>query len=101
MAKISTIVKNEKRKKMADRQFQKRAELRSKIVNEDLSDEEREEASIKLNKMNRNGCKARVRNRCYLTGRGRGYYRKFNLSRIKFRELALQGLIPGVTKASW
>ena len=101
MAKVSTIVKNEKRKKLAQKQYKKREALRKAVVDENLSDEERDAAAVKLNRMNRNGCSTRVRNRCYLTGRSRGYYRKFNLSRIKFRELALQGLIPGVTKASW
>ncbi len=101
MAKVSTIVKNEKRKKLAQKQYKKRLELRKAVIDESLSDEERDAAAVKLNRMNRNGCMTRVRNRCYLTGRSRGYYRRFNLSRIKFRELALQGLIPGVTKASW
>lgn len=101
MAKVSTIVKNEKRKKLAKKQFEKRKTLREAVVNENLSDEERDAAAVKLNKLNRNGCMTRVRNRCFLTGRSRGYYRRFNLSRIKFRELALQGLIPGITKASW
>ncbi|MCB9094958.1 MAG: 30S ribosomal protein S14 [Halobacteriovoraceae bacterium] len=101
MAKTSTIIKNNKRKQLIDKQAKKRAELRKKVVDENLSDDDREEAMIKLNKLNRNGCPTRHRNRCYLTGRSRGYYRKFNLSRIKLRELALRGIIPGVTKASW
>ena len=101
MAKVSTIVKNEKRKKMAKKHFKQRLALRTAVVDEKLSDEERDAASVKLNRLNRNGCMVRVRNRCFLTGRSRGYYRRFGLSRIKFRELALQGLIPGITKASW
>lgn len=101
MAKISTIVKNEKKKKLVKKHAKKRAELRAQVIDESLSDEQREEAMFKLNRMNRNGCAIRVRNRCFLTGRGRGCYRKFRISRIKFRELALAGHIPGVTKASW
>ena len=101
MAKLSSIVKNERKMKLASKQRAKRDELRAAVVNENLSDEERDLAGIKLQKLNRNGCSARVRNRCVLTGRSRGYLRKFGLSRIKFRELASEGKIPGVTKASW
>jgi small subunit ribosomal protein S14 len=101
MAKVSTIVKNEKRKKMAFKQRKIRADLRKIVVDEKATDQERDDAGLKLNKLNRNGCMVRVRSRCFLTGRGRGVYRKFNLSRIKFRELALKGQIPGITKASW
>ncbi len=101
MAKVSSIVKNEKRFKLIAKQRAKRAELRARVIDENLSYDEREEAMIKLNRMQRAGCSVRGRNRCFLTGRSRGYYRKFKLSRIKFRELALQGMIPGVTKASW
>jgi len=101
MAKLSTIVKNQKKKKMIAQDFEKRAKLRKMVVDESLSEEAREEAMFKLNRMRRNGCHIRYRNRCVLTGRGRGCYREFGLSRIKFRELALQGIIPGVKKASW
>lgn len=101
MAKVSTIVKNNKRRKMAESQRAKRAELKAMIVNSSLSPEDREAAMIKLTKLNRNGSRVRTRNRCFLTGRSRGYYRKFNISRIKLRELAHQGVIPGVKKASW
>ncbi len=101
MAKVSSIVKNQKRKKMIDKQREKRSKLRAMVIDENLSYDERENAMIKLNKLNRDGCPVRHRNRCFLTGRSRGVYRKFNLSRIKFRELALEGIIPGVTKASW
>lgn len=101
MAKVSSIVKNERRIKLAAKQAKIRKELRAKVVDENLSDEERDAASIKLQKLNRNGCPTRVRNRCVITGRSRGNYRKFGISRIKFRELASQGMIPGVTKASW
>jgi small subunit ribosomal protein S14 len=101
MAKISTIVKNEKRKILAKKQYEKRQAYKKAMVDENLSDEERETAERKLQKLSRNGSKVRVRNRCYITGRSRGNYRKFQLSRIKFRELAVRGLVPGITKASW
>jgi small subunit ribosomal protein S14 len=101
MAKLSSVVKNEKRKKLAEKQFPIRAELKKKVSDESLSWDEREEAGFKLQKLNRNGSKIRVRNRCVITGRSRGFYRMFGLSRIKLRDLALEGKIPGVTKASW
>jgi small subunit ribosomal protein S14 len=101
MAKISSIVKNEKRKKLALKQREKRIELKRKMVDETLSWEERDAAGIKLQKLARNGSPVRVRNRCVITGRSRAVYRMFGLSRIKLRELALEGKIPGVTKASW
>ena len=101
MAKISTVNKNNKRKKMAERQKPLRDELRVKALDKKLSDEERALARKQLQKLSPNGSATRVRVRCSITGRGRGNYRKFGLCRIKFRELALEGLIPGVTKASW
>lgn len=101
MAKLSSIVKNEKRKKLAEKFEPKRAELRKKVVDSSLSDDQRWEAVVKLQKLPRNANRNRVRNRCVLTGRSRGVYKKFGLSRIKFRELALEGMLPGITKASW
>ena len=101
MAKKSVVNRNKKRIKMAARQAPLRKELRSQTLDEKLSDEERNLAQKKLQKLPRNGSATRVRVRCSITGRGRGNYRKFALSRMKFRELALEGLIPGVTKASW
>ena len=101
MAKVSSIVKNDRRRKLANKLEPLRRELRAIVVDESKSWEEREAAQIKLQRLPRNGSLTRVRNRCILTGRSRGNYRKFGLSRIKFRELALQGMIPGVTKASW
>lgn len=101
MAKVSTINRNKKRIKMANRQEPIRKELRVQALDEKLSDEERAAARTKLQKLPRNGSATRVRVRCSITGRGRGNYRKFGLCRIKFRELALEGMIPGVTKASW
>ena len=86
---------------MAKRQKPIRKELRLKTLDEKLSFDERNAAQTALQKLPRNGSMTRVRVRCSITGRGRGNYRKFGLCRIKFRELALEGLIPGVTKASW
>jgi len=86
---------------MAGHHLKKRKELRAKAIDPKLSLEERFDARRKLQDMPLNGAKVRVCNRCVLTGRGRGVYRKYALSRIKFRELALEGKIPGVTKSSW
>ncbi|NCN40476.1 30S ribosomal protein S14 [bacterium] len=101
MAKTSVVNRNEKRRKMAQNQSAKRKELRSIQIDENRSWEERAEAQKRLQALPRNGAANRVVSRCVLTGRGRGVYKKFGLSRIKFRELALEGMIPGVTKASW
>jgi small subunit ribosomal protein S14 len=101
MAKVSSIAKNERRKKLAAKQAPIRAKLRKMVIDESLSDEERFSAMVSLQKLDRNGNATRVRHRCAITGRSRGNYRKFGISRIKFREMAHQGLIPGVTKASW
>ena len=101
MARKAKIVSNKKRAKLASKYRTLRTELRDKVKNESLSEDERFEAMIKLQKLPRNSAKERVRNRCELTGRPRAFYRKFRLSRITFRELALRGMIPGVTKSSW
>lgn len=101
MAKKSVLIRNERRFAMVARQKALRAELRTKAINPKLSDEERDAARTKLQSLPRNGCRTRVRNRCQVTGRSRGVYRKFMLSRIKLREFAHRGLMPGVTKASW
>ncbi len=101
MAKKSVTLRNEKRKKMAERHFALRKELREKAIDFKLSDEEREQARVKLQSLPRNGAAVRVRNRCQLTGRSRGVYKKFMVSRIVFREMAHKGLLPGVTKSSW
>src|SRR5690554_2964119 len=101
MAKISAIAKNNRRRAMAEKGEAKRAEIRAKISNPETGDEERLELQKKLQKLPRDTSRVRVRNRCELTGRPRGYYRDFKLSRITFRELAHRGLIPGVTKSSW
>lgn len=101
MAKTSSIEKNNRRKEKALRYKAYRTELRSIVANPHLSEEERYEAHIKLQKLPRDSSMIRVKNRCYLTGRPRGYLRKFGLSRIAVRELANFGQLPGVTKASW
>jgi small subunit ribosomal protein S14 len=101
MAKKSTIEKNERRKSMAAKQAPKRAKLGAIVKSVTASDEEKRAAQVALQKLPRNGAKARIRNRCQMTGRSRGNLQHFGLSRIAFREMALQGLIPGVRKASW
>ncbi len=101
MARLSAVIKNKKREKNAKRLTPKINELRKKAIDPKLSDEERDAARAKLQKIPNNSRPERIRNRCELTGRPRGVYRDFKLSRNKFRELANNGLIPGVTKASW
>ena len=101
MAKKSSVNKNANRAKMIKRDAAKRAALKKIVMNRDLAFDERLQAQIKLSKLPRNGSKVRYRNRCELTGRARGTYRKFRLSRIKLREMGSFGRIPGLTKASW
>jgi small subunit ribosomal protein S14 len=101
MAKKSAINRNEKRVKMVKSASNKRAKLKAIIMDKNKTIEERFEASMKLAEVPRNSAKIRIRNRCGLTGRPRGYYRKFNLSRIALRELGSQGVIPGLIKSSW
>lgn len=101
MAKKSTIEKNERRKLMVARQSTKRKSLADAVRSPKATDEEKRAAQVALQKLPRNGAKVRIRNRCQMTGRSRGYVSHFGLSRIAFREMALQGLIPGVRKASW
>lgn len=101
MAKKSTVLRNENRKKLVAKQRDLRKELKRKAIDPKLNDEDRYAARVKLQKLSPNGSKVRIRNRCQLTGRSRGVYQKFMLSRIKFREYAHAGLIPGVTKSSW
>ncbi|MBT4790722.1 MAG: 30S ribosomal protein S14 [Halobacteriovoraceae bacterium] len=101
MAKISSIAKNNRRRKLAEKGEAKRAELRNIISDDSASDEDRDKAMMKLQKMPRDTSRIRVRNRCELTGRPRGVYRDFRLCRIIFRDLAHKGMIPGVTKSSW
>ncbi|WP_039377299.1 30S ribosomal protein S14 [Parachlamydia acanthamoebae] len=101
MAKKSSVEKQKRRERIVKLKWDKRQELKNKVYNMNLSEEEREEARTALNKMPRDSSPIRLRNRCQLTGRSRGYLRKFKLSRLTFREMALAGLLPGVTKSSW
>jgi small subunit ribosomal protein S14 len=101
MAKLSSINKNERRKKLVQQNAAKYAKLNAIADDESKDETERLIARLKMAELPRNGNPTRVRNRCELTGRSRAYYRKFRLSRIMLRELANKGLIPGVTKSSW
>lgn len=101
MAKLSSVNKNEKRRKMVAKYAPKYARLKA-IANDKSADEtDRLMARLKMAELPRNGNPTRIRNRCELTGRPRGYYRKFRLARVMLRDLANKGLIPGVTKSSW
>ena len=101
MAKLSSIQKNIFRKKLIKKFKSKRELLKSKIKDKNISLEERISFQNKLNDLPRNGSSIRHRNRCEITGRPRGNYRKFGLSRIKLRELSMTGDLPGVVKSSW
>ncbi|MEO8715229.1 MAG: 30S ribosomal protein S14 [Acetobacteraceae bacterium] len=101
MAKTSQINRNKMRERMTARDKKKRAELKSITMDRTLPVEDRFNATIKLAELPRNGARVRVRLRCELTGRSRGNYRKFKLCRIALRDLASQGQIPGMVKASW
>ena len=101
MAKTSKIVKNQMRREIAARYATRRQELKAVIYNPATTPEDRDAAQRSLRAMPRDASKTRIRNRCQMTGRPRAFLRQFGLSRITFREMALQGLIPGVRKASW
>ena len=101
MAKLSAINKNNRRIKLSDKFYEKRKKLKLIIMNKKLPLEERFRAQQKLSKLPRNSAKTRVRNRCEITGRPHGVYRKLRISRIALRQLGLQGKIPGMIKSSW
>ena len=101
MAKQSSIQKNLNRRNIVKKFSKRRQSLKKQIMKKDLSIEERFKIQSKLNELPRDSSKIRVRNRCKLTGRTRGVYRKFGLSRIKIRELSMSGALPGVVKSSW
>jgi small subunit ribosomal protein S14 len=101
MAKVSMVNREKKRQRLVKKYATKRATLKARAIDASLSEEEREQARIALNKLPRNSSAIRIRNRCALTGRPHGYYRKFGLSRNKLREAAMRGDIPGLVKASW
>ena len=101
MAKLSSINKNERRKKLVKQYAGKYAKLKAIADNKSGDETERLMARLKMAELPRNANPTRVRNRCMLTGRPRGYYRKFKLARVMLRNLANKGMIPGVTKSSW
>ena len=101
MAKLSSVNKNERRKKLVKKYAGKYARLKAVADDETLDETERLIARLKLAEIPRNGNPTRIRNRCATTGRPRGYYRKFGLCRVELRDLANKGMIPGVTKSSW
>lgn len=101
MAKKSMIAREKKRAKTVARYARKRAEIKARASDVNLSDEERWEAQMQLQALPRNASPVRMVNRCNLTGRPKGFYRKFGLGRNKLRELAMQGYVPGVVKSSW
>ncbi len=101
MAKLSSINKNNKRIKLSNKFYQKRKDLKKIVMNKNLTLEERFKAQQKLAKLPRNSAKSRVMNRCQITGRPHGVYRKLKISRIALRQLGLQGKIPGLVKSSW
>jgi small subunit ribosomal protein S14 len=101
MAKLSMINREKKRARLVIKHAERRNTLKNKIKDMSLSEDERQEARVRLNKMPRDASRSRMRNRCALTGRPHGFYRKFGLSRNKLREAAMRGDIPGLVKASW
>ena len=101
MAKMSSINKNNKRIKLSDKFYMRREKLKKIVMDKKLPLEERFKAQQKLSKLPRNSAKIRVRNRCQITGRPHGVYRKLKISRIALRQLGLQGKIPGLVKSSW
>ena len=101
MAKVSAVEKNNRRRKLTARHARKRAELKAVVMDRSRPIEERFRATLKLSEMPRNSARVRVRNRCEVSGRPRGYYRKLKMSRIALRELGSLGQVPGVVKSSW
>ncbi|SRR5690606_17575414 len=101
MAKKSAIEKNKRRERLVKKYAEKRAALKAMAKDANLSPEEQFQARLKLAKLPRNSAKNRIRNRCEVTGRPRGYYRKLKMSRVALRELGSLGLIPGLVKSSW
>jgi len=101
LAKLSQILRDEKRKKLIEKYAEKRAELRKRLNDANVSIEEKAQIQAQFAKLPRNSCPTRKNSRCKVSGRARGYYRKFGISRIAFRDLALKGQLPGVRKSSW
>ncbi len=101
MAKTSSVFRNLKRVKMAEKFSARRLKLKEVVMDKDASPEDRFQATLKLAELPRNSAKVRVRNRCKVTGRSRSYYRKFGVSRVELRDMASFGEIPGLVKSSW
>jgi len=101
MAKVSMIQREAKRSKLVERDFEKRETLKAILKDPEASYEDKMEAQVKMQKLPRDSSPSRRRNRCSITGRPHGYFRKFGLSRIKLREAMMRGDVPGLTKASW
>ena len=101
MAKLSSINKNNRRIKLANKYYKKRKELKKIIMDKKVTLEERFKAQMKLSKLPKNSSRIRIRNRCEITGRPHGVYRKLKISRIALRKLTLEGKIPGMIKSSW
>ena len=101
MAKTSQVLRDKRRKKLISKHAAKRAELRKKLKDPEVSIEEKLEVQKQFAKLPRNSCPTRLNRRCEMTGRSRSYYRKFGISRIALRELALKGMLPGMRKSSW
>jgi len=101
MAKKSAIERNKKRERLVEKYAARREKLKAIAMDENLSLEDRFRARLKLAELPRNSAPSRLRNRCEVTGRPRGYYRKLKMSRIALRELGAQGMVPGLVKSSW
>ncbi len=101
MAKKSSIEKQKRRQRLVNLKWEKRQALKKQAADLSITEEEREEARVALNKMPKDSSPVRLRNRCAFTGRCRGFLRKFGMSRLCFREMSSNGLVPGVTKSSW
>ncbi len=101
MAKKSQVNRDLRRKKLIEKHAEKRAELRKRLNDRNVSMEEKLEVQDAFAKLPRNSCPTRLNRRCALTGRSRSYYRKFGISRIALRDLALKGMLPGMRKSSW
>ncbi len=101
MAKLSQVLRDKRREQLIAKHAEKRAELRKRLNDRNVSMEEKMEIQEEFAKLPRNSCPTRLNRRCLISGRARGYYRKFQISRIALRELALRGQLPGVRKSSW
>jgi small subunit ribosomal protein S14 len=101
MAKTSQVMRDQRRKVLIEKYAERRAELRKKLKDPTLPMEEKLELQKEFAKLPRNSCPTRLTRRCTISGRSRGYYRKFDISRIALRELALRGMLPGMRKSSW